>query len=67
MHDDGEDSFAINHEFQTPSRAKLYFNEKNERTGEVVTRCFEFDPIKLTHALTRLVRESKTLKEDSFT
>lgn len=65
MHDDGIDQFAMNHDYTKPGRVQLFFNEKDE-LGNTVTRCFDFDPIKFNHALTRLVREAKIKKEDSF-
>lgn len=66
MYDDGVDAFAINHAYDQPGRVQLFFNERDEQ-GKLVTRSWDVDPIKLTHALTRLVREAKENKEDAFT
>lgn len=65
MHDDGEDQFAMNHDYSKPGRVQLFFNEQDAE-GNISTRCLDFDPIKFNHALTRLVREAKINKEDSF-
>lgn len=65
MHDDGKDQFAINHDYTKPGRIQLFFNE-TDQNGNTQTRCFDIDPIKLNHAMTRLVREAKTKNKDAF-
>lgn len=64
MHDDGVDQFALNHILETPGRINLFFNERDG--DKMVTRTFEFDPIKLHHAIQRLVVASKAKNEDAF-
>lgn len=66
--DDGtpENKFALGHVFTEPGCMRLYFNERNVKTGEVATRVFKFQPHQLIEAITKTILIAKNQKEDSF-
>lgn len=61
-----EDKFVLNHDIGRPGRMQLYFTERDEVSGEVVHRLWDFDPIKLNEAVTKMVRVIKKKNKDSF-
>lgn len=63
---EGENLFALGHIYKNPHKITLMYNEKNIKTGEMYTRMFEFDPIQLIEAITKVVKIAKHKKEESF-